>query len=107
MGDGGRGSELHAAMRGTLAGIECVEHLQKEHSERSEESRLEEIELVVVEMGRQRMSTAGGLHLLISPLSTMGAQMSMLYVVAARLVAREVLMAQFDKDKLNRPACVC
>lgn len=71
----------HATMGGTLAGIECVEHLQKEHPERFEESRMKEIEEVIVELGKAAYEHGGWTASADQPMSTMGAQMSVQYVV--------------------------
>ena len=95
--------KLHAAMAGLHAGIECVELLQKEHTERLEEAKLGDIEEVVVEMARSAFEHGGWTAPADQLLSTTGAQMSMQYVIAAQLVDGEVLMSQFGEDKLNRP----
>ena len=95
--------KLHAAMAGLHSTIDCVEILQQSHPERFTDDRLQEIEEISTEHGDAMYHHGGWIAPEDKPLSSTAAQMSIQYAAAAQLLDREVLMAQYGADKLNRP----
>ena len=94
--------KLHAAMAALHAPIDCVAKLQEEYPERFAEDKLDEIESIVPENAQAAYEHGGWTSDPNKPVTSLQAQMSIQYAVAAQLVDREVLMAQFSADRLNR-----
>lgn len=95
--------KLHAAMAVLHCPIDCVAALQEEKPDRFRAEDLSRIEHVRVEVSKPAFEHGGWKARPDKPLSSVGAQMSIQYAVAAQLVDRQVLMDQFGAAKLNRP----
>ena len=95
--------KLHAAMAGLHSTIDCMEDLQNRYPDRFTDDRLQEIEGIVTEHGDAMYHHGGWIAPEDKPLSSTAAQMSIQYAAAAQLLDKEVLMAQYGADKLNRP----
>jgi aconitate decarboxylase len=95
--------KLHAAMAALHGTIDCVEKLQQEHPDLLSPENLSKIEKMTTYHSKPAFEHGGWIAPRNKPLSSTAAQMSIQYAAAAQLVDREVLMAQFGADKLNRP----
>ena len=93
-------NKLYAAV-GTAHGmIEILENMQARHPERFAADQLHKIKSI-----HAAQSQAGFHHdgwQPVRPLDVMGAQLCASYVMATQLVDREMLLAQFSAEKLNR-----
>jgi aconitate decarboxylase len=95
--------KLHAAMAALHATIDCVETLQRAHRDLFEEKNLGNIDKIVTKHGKAAYEHGGWIASPDKPMTSTAAQMSIQYAAAAQLLDREVLMAQYGAEKLNRP----
>ncbi|OQV05323.1 hypothetical protein CLAIMM_10085 [Cladophialophora immunda] len=95
--------KLHAAMAGLHGTIDCIAKLQREHGPLFAAENLGNIAAITTQHAKPAFEHGGWAAPADRPLSSTAAQMSIQYAAAAQLVDREVLMAQFGADRLNRP----
>lgn len=95
--------KLHAAMAALHCPIDCMAKLQGEHPELFKEENLGKIKSIQTEISKAAYEHGGWTAPRDKPLSSVGAQMSIQYAVAAQLVDGQVLMEQFGAPRLNRP----
>jgi aconitate decarboxylase len=85
------------------ATIDCVEKLQQAHPDLFEDNNLLNIDKIVTKHGKAAYEHGGWIAPPDKPMTSTAAQMSIQYAAAAQLLDREVLMAQYGAEKLNRP----
>ena len=94
----------HACMAALHGTVDCVAHLQQRHPDRFK--GLAQIKKIETRHGRAAYEHGGWKSERGKPLTSTAAQMSIQYAAAVQLVDREVLMAQFSAEKLNREQVV-
>ena len=95
--------KLHASMALLHCPIDCVAKLQDRHPDLFKAENLRNIAHIRTEHSKAAYEHGGWIAPPDKPITSVGAQMSIQYAVAAQLVDREVLMDQFGASKLNRP----
>ncbi|KAI0105036.1 hypothetical protein GGR51DRAFT_549227 [Nemania sp. FL0031] len=93
--------KLHACVGGCHGQIEAIEKLQMSHPDRFASDALRHI--VSIKVGLSGPIFAhDGWEPHIRPLSSTGAQMNAAYIGAVQLVSRQVLIAEFSNERLDR-----
>lgn len=93
----------YSAMAATHPSVDCVRKLQEEDGEKLAD--FDSIESITLEMGDVSFSHGG--FEVERPLTSVGAQMSCMYVAATQLVDEEVMPQQFRSDMLDRDDVWC
>ncbi|KAF2722539.1 2-methylcitrate dehydratase PrpD [Polychaeton citri CBS 116435] len=95
--------KLHAAMVALHGPIDSIEKLQQEHPELLTTENLQKIESIETKHSHAAYEHGGWIAPPDQPLTSVAAQMSIQYAVAAQLVDRQVWTEQFRESNLNRP----
>ncbi|KUJ11500.1 putative immune-responsive protein [Mollisia scopiformis] len=88
----------YSAMAATHPTIDCIRNLQEQDKEKMQD--LDNIESITLEMGDVSYSHGG--FEVQRPLTSVGAQMSCMYVAVTQMVDKEVMPQQFRQDMLDR-----
>jgi aconitate decarboxylase len=88
----------YAAMAATHPSVDCIRKLQEQDKDKMRD--FDNIEGITLEMGSVSYSHGG--FDVQRPLTSVGAQMSCMYVAATQMVDNEVMPQQFRSDMLDR-----
>ena len=91
-------TKIHACVGGAYGIIQCIENLQRQHTETLD--RLDAIERIQLEISGKLMGHCGWKP--TRPIQATAAQMNAAYIAALQLLDKEVLVSQFTPQKLDR-----